>query len=65
MLTLNCSADAKPDANTTWMRVSDSSVVTMPLNITGVEDGGSYRCTADNGFGKPLTKDVFVDVQCE
>ena len=37
----------------------------MPLNITGGKDKGSYRCTADNGVGKPLTKDVFVDVQGE
>ena len=23
------------------------------------------RCTADNGVGEPLIKDVFVGVQCE
>ncbi|XP_015749159.1 PREDICTED: lachesin-like [Acropora digitifera] len=62
-LTLNCSADGKPKPTITWRRVSDNAVVTMPLNITGEKDKGSYRCTADNGVGKPLTKDVFVDVQ--
>ncbi|XP_015749898.1 PREDICTED: interference hedgehog-like isoform X2 [Acropora digitifera] len=60
-LTLNCSADGKPDPNITWTR--GGTVVTMPLNITGEKDGGNYSCTADNGVGKPLTKDVFVDVQ--
>ncbi|XP_067056838.1 fibroblast growth factor receptor 2-like isoform X2 [Acropora muricata] len=64
-LTLNCSAVGKPDPNITWTRVSDGTVVTMPLNINiiGGKDGGGYRCTADNGVGKALTKDVFVDVQ--
>ncbi|XP_044180712.1 lachesin-like isoform X4 [Acropora millepora] len=62
-LTLNCSAVGKPDPNITWTRLSDNTVVTMPLIITGEKDGGSYRCTADNGVGKRLIKDVFVDVQ--
>ncbi|XP_067030309.1 uncharacterized protein [Acropora muricata] len=62
-LTLNCSADGIPKPTITWTRLSDDTVVTMPLNITGEKDKGSYRCTADNGVGKPLTKDVFVDVQ--
>ena len=35
----------------------------MPLNIIGGKDKGSYRCNADNGVGKPLSKDVFVNVQ--
>jgi len=61
-LTLNCSTDGKPKPTITWRRVSDNAVVTMPLNITGEKDTGSYRCTADNGVGKPLSKDVFVDV---
>ena len=63
VLFLNCSADGKPKPNITWTK--DGTVVTMPLNITGGEDGGNYSCSADNGVGKPLTKDVFVDVQCE
>ena len=64
-LTLNCSADGKPKPTITWTRLSDNTVVSMPFNITGGKDKGSYRCTADNGVGKPLTKDVFVDVQGE
>ncbi|XP_074634424.1 fibroblast growth factor receptor 3-like isoform X2 [Acropora palmata] len=60
--TLNCSADGKPKPTITWTRLSDKTVVTMPLNIIGEKDTGSYRCTADNGVGKPLSKDVFVDV---
>ncbi|XP_067056810.1 fibroblast growth factor receptor 3-like isoform X1 [Acropora muricata] len=62
-LTLNCSAVGKPKPTITWTRLSDNTVVTMPLIITGEKDAGSYRCTADNGVGKRLIKDVFVDVQ--
>ena len=61
-LTLKCSVVGKPKPTITWTRVSDNTVVTMPLNITGEKDKGSYRCTADNGVGKPLSKDIFVDV---
>ena len=64
-LTLNCSADGKPKPTITWTKVSDGTVVTMPLNITGRKDGGGYRCTADNGFGNPLTKVVKITIQCE
>ena len=62
-LTLNCSADGIPKPTVTWTRLSDNTVVTMPLNIIGEKDIGSYRCTADNGVGNPLSKDVFVDVR--
>ncbi|XP_068686471.1 uncharacterized protein [Montipora foliosa] len=61
-LTLNCSADGKPKPTRTWTRLSDNTVVTMPLNITGKQDAGGYRCTVDNGVGSPLTKDVFIAV---
>ena len=64
-LTLKCSAVGKPKPTITWTRLSDNTVVTMPLNITGEKDKGGYRCTADNGVGKRLIKDVCVDVQGE
>ena len=64
-LTWNCSADGKPKPIITWTRLSDNTEVTMPLNITGEKDAGYYRCTADNGVGSPLTKEVFIDVLCE
>ena len=61
-LTLNCSAVGTPKPTITWTRLSDNTTVSMPLNITGVKDIGNYRCTAANGVGKPLSKDVFVNV---
>ncbi|XP_068686976.1 tyrosine kinase receptor Cad96Ca-like isoform X2 [Montipora foliosa] len=61
-LILNCSADGKPEPSITWTRLSDNTEVTMPLSITGRQDEGDYRCTAANGVGTPLTKDVSIIV---
>ncbi|XP_067042620.1 lachesin-like isoform X3 [Acropora muricata] len=61
-LTLNCSADGKPKPTITWTRVSDNTAVTMPLTISSGKNGESFRCTADNGVGIPLTKDVYINI---
>ncbi|XP_068685585.1 fibroblast growth factor receptor 3-like isoform X4 [Montipora foliosa] len=61
-LTLNCSANGKPEPTITWTRLSDNTEVTMPLSITGRQDAGDYRCTADNGVGSSLTEDVSIIV---
>ncbi|XP_067031299.1 fibroblast growth factor receptor 3-like isoform X1 [Acropora muricata] len=61
-LTLNCSADGKPKPTITWRRVSDNTLVTMPLKVLNGKNKERYRCTADNGVGKPLTKDVIVNI---
>ena len=45
--------------------MSDNSVVRMPLSISGKEYEGTYKCTADNGFGKPVSRDVSLTVQSE
>ena len=60
VLSLKCTADGFPTPNITWTRLSDNSVVTMPLNITGEQNEGFYRCTADNGFGNPDSRDVSI-----
>ncbi|XP_068686489.1 neural cell adhesion molecule 2-like isoform X3 [Montipora foliosa] len=61
-LTLHCDASGNPAPNTTWTRLLDNRVVTMPLtNITRQHEGG-YRCTANNGIGKVASKDVFITV---
>ena len=64
-LTLNCSADGKPEPTITWTRVSDNTVVNMPLTITEEKNEESYRCTADNGVGKNLTKVLNITILCE
>ena len=63
--TLKCLADGKPTPNITWTRLSDNSVVIMPLTDIRRQDAGKYRCTADNGIASPATKDVWIAVQCE
>ena len=64
-VTLNCEAAVgNPQPRISWTKVSDSSVVTFPLVISR-QDHGYFRCIADNDFGNPATKDVFVTVHCE
>ena len=60
-VTLNCIADGNPEPRITWTRVSDKSVITFPLT-TKEQDEGYYRCTADNGIGRPVTSDVLIVV---
>ena len=64
-LTLNCSADGKPKPTITWTRVSDNTNVSKPLNVTRGKNEESYRCTAYNGVGNPLTKVVKITIHCE
>jgi len=63
---LNCTGDGYPTPSITWTKVSDNSPVSFPLTITGKENEGLYRCTADNGIGSPATTDVvrFVHRDC-
>ncbi|KAK2549873.1 Basement membrane-specific heparan sulfate proteoglycan core protein, partial [Acropora cervicornis] len=58
-------ADGKPRPKITWTRVSDNTAVTMPLAIIRGKNKESYRCTANNGVGKPLSKDVNINILCE
>ena len=64
-VSLNCTADGYPTPNITWTKVSDNSPVSFPLTITGKENEGLYRCTADNGIGSTVTEDVTITVHCE
>ena len=64
-LNLTCKADSNPTPNITWERGYDNSNVSFPLNITGKQNEGGYRCTADNGVGNPDNRIVYIFVQCE
>ena len=46
-----------------WTRVSDNSSVSFPLNITGKQDEGGYRCTAKNGIGNPASQIFYIIVE--
>ena len=64
-VSLNCTADGYPTPTITWAKVSDNSSVSFPLIISGKQNEGLYRCTADNGIGSPATKEVFITVHRE
>ncbi|XP_074634715.1 intercellular adhesion molecule 5-like isoform X3 [Acropora palmata] len=60
---LDCEADSVPKATITWTRLSTNKTVGRPFNITGKQDQGIYRCTANNGIGNAATANVIVIVQ--
>ena len=67
-MTLNCTADGKPDPNITWTSPGGSKISFEPsvaLTITTKLDEGAYNCTADNGVGTPVTARVNITVQSE
>ena len=72
-LQLSCEAAGKPLPNITWTRVlkdgSNSTVLrqdpTLDFpNITR-NASGTYHCTAYNGFGNPVSREVKVNVTCK
>ena len=65
IVSLSCTADGNPTPSITWTKVSDDSQVSFPLTITGKQNEGLYRCTADNGIGSPVTEDITIVVYSE
>ena len=72
-LTLFCNATGKPIPNVTWTRVlkngTDGDVmffgnpwIIVNINRTAI---GTYRCTAYNGIGNPVSHSLFLNVTCE
>ena len=65
VVSLSCTADGNPTPSITWTKVSDNSQVSFPLTITGKQDEGLYRCTANNGIGSPVTEEISITVHCK
>ena len=63
VVTLSCSAEGIPTPSITWTRVSDNSSVIFQATITGKQDEGGYKCTADNGIGNPASQVVHSIVE--
>ena len=62
---LNCTADGNPHPKPRWTRLPGNNSVSKTLQITGKEDEGLYRCTAENGIGNAATQDVNITVLCK
>ena len=58
-----CMADGNPTPNINWARVSGNKAVSFPLDISGKQDEGGYRCNACNGVGSPDSRIVYVFLQ--
>lgn len=69
-LTLICNASGDPTPNITWTKEGKTApqfnVSGHKLHLVDVkrEDFGSYKCTADNGYGTPATSLAVVNVKC-
>jgi len=63
VVALICLAEGMPAPSISWTRVSDNSPVSSSLTITGKQDEGGYRCTADNGIGNPASQVVDIVVE--
>ena len=70
-LTLTCNASGDPTPNVNWTKEGETAaefnVSGHKLHLVNVkrEDFGSYKCTADNGYGTPATSLAVVNVQCK
>ena len=72
-LQLFCIASGKPAPNITWVKITSSGSKSDVLhrgttwdfkNISRTE-AGTYRCTANNGVGNPVSRTLQVNVECE
>ena len=59
---LICNATGVPAPNITLTRLPENTIVNSSFTISGKQDEGTYRCTADNGVGNAATADVFIIV---
>ena len=72
-LQLFCIASGRPAPNITWVRIFPSGIesdvlhrgTTWDLNNISRTENGTYRCTASNGVGGPVSRTLRVNVECE
>ena len=68
-VTLFCNTTGRPSPHLTWIRVRDSITMahdnTLLIGAADRSDRGEYTCVADNGVGRPVSKSVYLDIQCK
>ena len=72
-LQLFCIASGRPTPDITWVRIFASGSVsevshrytTWDFKNISRTDAGTYRCTASNGVGNPVSRTLQVNVECE
>ena len=72
-LQLFCIASGRPTPNITWVRIfpsgRESDVLhretTWDLKNISRTENGTYRCTASNGGGSPVSRALRIIVECE
>lgn len=70
---LNCSVSSKPVSSITLYKGTqkiagpERTLTYLKYNISNVsrEDAGTYRCTANNGYGGDVHEDIPVVVHCK
>ena len=70
---LLCEATGEPSPNITWAQVLQDNSKSELLHLGPTWDfpnisrtaSGTYRCTADNGFGNPVSHKVKVNIICK
>lgn len=68
---LFCNATGEPAPNITWTKENGNDGEEVfsgnPLVIVNVgrNDTGTYRCTANNGIGKPVSRSLYVNITCK
>ncbi|XP_031568091.1 hemicentin-1-like [Actinia tenebrosa] len=66
-LTLFCNATGNPLPPIQWFKVNSTNVVfpigsQLTIERIKADDKGIYKCVADNGIGRPVAKDIHINV---
>lgn len=67
-LLLTCNIGGNPPASVSWYHNSNKELTVgrvLFIDHANRSHAGSYRCTASNGFGNPVTSQAYVFVNCE